>query len=190
MSLGYLKLNKWKKRYVPPGTVLDFGFLTLCTAFIAHRKSEKDAYAGHFPCPKTGYLDEMIEAAIRRFGKNDLMDIYVTGNSLVSEKCYERATRPYLIEGKNVPKIDKLWEIQLENREYVLDLIKKYKFDDKGVLVRWGPPFSNSQMFFSVDTGRSRLITRSDEGEIIYRGDMREAPEFEDHVVLETLKHV
>ncbi|MEE9323538.1 MAG: hypothetical protein V3U72_03245 [Candidatus Aenigmarchaeota archaeon] len=207
-------LKKGENLYIPPGNVVVFNGISPCIPFIAHRQSEKDAYVGHFLDPRKGLKEMIENAIKKFRNPNlsdvyvtgssiiskDFFDYDMlmmelerigqeSGEMMVSGK----GNHEHLIKQIKQPISDEkifkeiyegIKELQTENREFVTSMIKKYGFNEKKVFVKWSPPASNTELRFNVDDGSSTLKINSEEGKIIYEGDIRKAPVSEDGVVL------
>ncbi|MFH1503265.1 MAG: hypothetical protein ABIE36_01255 [Candidatus Diapherotrites archaeon] len=156
-----LKMNEIT--YIPLGNIVDTSILSPCVGVVIHDGGGQRAYAGHFPNPQEyGVLERLLKESLSKLGDSKKLDVYIAGISTDEEN----------------PDLSNRYTVyELENREFVISLLKKYGFQDFRTHIKWTPkPGCCSCLKLDVDSGKNEYILFENSiKKPLYRGDIKKA---------------
>lgn len=173
--------NKIRWDYIEPDTEVIIPHMSVCKGCIVRGDVNGGAYAGHFTLAEDCGFEKMMEKSFERLGNPGSLEFYAFGGSLVPEEIYKLLMRPFSGSGKEIPPSADIWKTQLEDRKYVENLIKKYRFKKNKVWIRWSPLDSITHLIFDTNNFYNKLKIENGKKGTIYEGDIRNAPKFNDN---------
>lgn len=162
-----MELKMHDVKYIPPGTIVDFGALGGCIGIAMYSRKKRAAYACHLVEPSGGdilSLENMIKNAKSKLGDTSSLEVYVAGGA--NSTLAPEPERKYF----------------LKKRGDLREILKKHGFKNSKIWIRWSPENSWAELTLNVDNGKTllqiSLYSQYKEDKTLYEGDLKKAPDF------------
>lgn len=136
-------MNEWGEASSPQ--VIGTTALGPCIGVIVYDRVNKDAHVGHFTSPALRCADKFLEVLKEKYSDKLGLQVYLGGAAPIPEDGMEE-----------------------ENKESILNNLKKLGFEDDQIYSEWLKPGTNTVMSIDTSTGKVVYDTLSDEDLIDY----------------------